>query len=180
MIITFLLFNLQTEFNYNLEKFCLRGLLQRKAGWGFLGVTNCDAQKKQFILGSKFDEVNKLSWQAEQYLQWCVKIKIASMNMILAALLSLVMVTSAPKDYYSFTLRNNSAKSIPLSIPTVMNPNLSPFSNSGVSLKEGQEIFFFENKKKYLLLTVTPDLEGDTLYVNELIKTRKVELNLDK
>lgn len=102
------------------------------------------------------------------------------MNMILAALLSLVMVTSAPKDYYSFTLRNNSAKSIPLNIPTVMNPNLSPFSNSGVSLKEGQEIFFYENKKKYLLLTVTPDLEGDTLYVNDLIKTRKVELNIDK
>ncbi len=89
-------------------------------------------------------------------------------------------MTSTPKDYASFTLRNNSAKSIPLNIPSVMNPNLSPFSNSGVSLKIGQEIFFYENKKKYLLLTVTPDLEGDTLFVNDLIKTRKIELNIEK
>ena len=40
----------------------------------------------------------------------------------------------------TFTLRNSTAKSIPLIIPDVMNPNLTPFSSSGVSLKIGQEI----------------------------------------
>ena len=59
-----------------------------------------------------------------------------------------------------------------------MNPNLSPFSNSGVSLKIGQEVFFYEGKKKYLLVSVTADLEGDTIIVNELIKERKIELQL--
>ena len=98
------------------------------------------------------------------------------MQIVFATFLSLMLITSSPKDYTSFTLRNNSAKSIPLNIPSVMNPNLSPFSNSGVSLKIGQEIFFYENKKKQLLLTVTSDLEGDTLIVNELIKQRKGQL----
>ncbi len=100
------------------------------------------------------------------------------MNLLFAAILSLVLTTSSPKEYASFTLRNNSAKSIPLNIPTVMNPNLSPFSNSGVSLKIGQEVFFYEGKKKYLLVSVTEDLDGDTIIVNELIKQRKIELEL--
>ena len=101
------------------------------------------------------------------------------MQIVFATFLSLMLITSSPKDYTSFTLRNNSAKSIPLNIPSVMNPNLSPFSNRGVSLKIGQEIFFYENKKKQLLLTVTSDLEGDTLIVNELIKQRREELKLE-
>jgi len=100
------------------------------------------------------------------------------MNFIFAALLSLLITSSAPKDYASFTLRNNTSKSIPLNIPTVMNPNLSPFSNSGVSLKIGQEVFFYEGKKKYLLVEVTADLDTDTIIVNELIKERKIVLNL--
>jgi hypothetical protein len=55
-----------------------------------------------------------------------------------------IMEKPADDTYRSFTLRNNSAKSIPLLIPDVMNPNLSPFSNSGVDLKMGQEILFKE------------------------------------
>lgn len=101
------------------------------------------------------------------------------MNIIFTVLVSLVLTTTTSKDFASFTLRNNTAKSIPLSIPTVMNPNLSPYSNSGVSLKMGQEIFFYEGKKKYLLLEVTADLDGDTLIVNELIQQRRMELKLD-
>jgi len=54
----------------------------------------------------------------------------------------------------SFTLSNTSAKSIPLIIPNVMNPNLSPFSDSGVDLVVGQEILFKEKGKRYLLLKV--------------------------
>ena len=76
----------------------------------------------------------------------------------------------------TFTLRNESAKSIPLIIPGVMNPNLSPMSNSGVNLKVGQEIFFRHKGKKRLLLTVDESLEGKTLKVAKLIKEKKKEL----
>lgn len=75
-------------------------------------------------------------------------------------------------------LRNESLKSIPLVIPQVMNPNLSPMSNSGVTLAEGQEIFFLDNRKRYLLLEVGPELEGDTLIVNDLIEKRRQELGI--
>lgn len=81
--------------------------------------------------------------------------------------------------YITFTLRNNSAKSIPLIIPTVMNPNLSPMSNSGVSLKVGQEILFRANGKKHVLLTVDSSIkEGDVVEVSRLLKQRKKELGI--
>lgn len=60
----------------------------------------------------------------------------------------------------TFTLRNSSAKSIPLVIPNVMNPNLSPFSNSGVNLKLGQKIYYKKNGKKKLLLVVDESIEN--------------------
>lgn len=78
----------------------------------------------------------------------------------------------------SFTLRNESLQSIPLEIPGVMNPNLSPMSNSGVTLAEGQEIYFKDGRKRYLLLEVSAELEGDTLIVHELIEKRKTELGI--
>ncbi len=79
----------------------------------------------------------------------------------------------------SFTLKNTTAKSIPLLIPSVMNPNLSPYSNSGVDLKIGQQIFFKEKGKKYLLLTVDETIAQDsTLDVAKILKERKQELGL--
>lgn len=84
------------------------------------------------------------------------------------------------REYVSFTLRNESAKSIPLIIPTVMNPNLSPMSNSGVDLKIGQEIFFRIKGKNYVLLTVDESIQnGEIIKVAALLKARKVELGLD-
>ena len=80
----------------------------------------------------------------------------------------------------SFTLRNNSLKSIPLKIPGVMNPNLSPMSNSGVGLKVGQKIFCQIEGKKVLLLTVTEDLKDQTLKVDELIREKRKELEVAK
>lgn len=77
-----------------------------------------------------------------------------------------------------FTLHNSSLKSIPLRIPGVMNPNLSPVSDSRVDLAVGQEIFFYHRKKKYILLTVTESLKGQRLVVDELIRDRKRELGL--
>lgn len=87
--------------------------------------------------------------------------------------LSVLCVQAVP-----FTLRNNSTKSIYLKIPGVMNPNLSPMSNSGVDLRVGQKVYFFVKKKKYLLLEVTEEYEGQILVVNKLIKERKRELGI--
>ena len=73
-------------------------------------------------------------------------------------------ITQKSKSKVSFTLRNNSAKSIPLIIPSVMKPNLSPNSNSGVTLKMGQEILFRSNGKKRILLVVDETIkEGDVI-----------------
>ncbi|MFC3881748.1 hypothetical protein ACFOSV_16250 [Algoriphagus namhaensis] len=79
----------------------------------------------------------------------------------------------------TFTLENTTGKSIPLLIPSVMNPNLSPFSKSGVDLKIGQEILFKAGGKKYVLLVVDETIKnGDVLNVAALLKERKSELNL--
>jgi hypothetical protein len=75
------------------------------------------------------------------------------------------------------TFRNGSLVPIYLSIPGVMNPNLSPKSNSGVSLDAGQVVYFFpkgKNGKKEILFTVSPTWKPDTiLQINEIVKTRK-------
>ena len=82
-------------------------------------------------------------------------------------------------EYISFTLRNTSLKSIPLLIPSVMNPNLSPKSRSGVDLKVGQEILFRSGGKKYTLLTVDNSIkDGDEIDVATLLTDRKKELGL--
>jgi len=71
----------------------------------------------------------------------------------------------------NFTLQNKSMKAIPLIIPDVMNPNLSALSNSGVSLRLGQQIFYKKGLKKILILTVDESIkEGDKIDVSELIK----------
>lgn len=86
---------------------------------------------------------------------------------------------SLTKTDISFTLKNKTASSIPLIIPNVMNPNLSPFSESGVTLTIGQKIYFKEKGKKYLLLKVDDSIEEDSkIDVGQLIKTRKKELKL--
>lgn len=84
-----------------------------------------------------------------------------------------------PEKFIDFTLANASAKSIPLIIPSVMNPNLSPYSKSGVSLKPGQKIFFKQGGKRYLLLEVSNSIaEGSVIEVAKLLKERKTELGL--
>ncbi len=77
-------------------------------------------------------------------------------------------------QYIKFSLINNTLRSIPLVIPGVMNPNLSPLSSSGVSLKIGQEIFFRQKGKETLLLVVSKDIkEGEQVNVALLIKKEK-------
>ncbi|MGD1847161.1 MAG: hypothetical protein ACFB10_17360 [Salibacteraceae bacterium] len=92
-----------------------------------------------------------------------------------------VSATSITVEYITFTLVNKTARSIPLIIPTVMNPNLSPFSRSGVRLKVGQKIFFKEGGKRHLLLQVSADIDQDAnLDVAKLLKQRRAELGLRK
>jgi hypothetical protein len=78
------------------------------------------------------------------------------------------------------TFHNGSFKSIPLIIPGIMNPNLSPKSNSGVSLDVGQKVYFFPNGKKKnreLLFIVDTTWKKDTiLQIDEIIEKRKIEL----
>ena len=70
----------------------------------------------------------------------------------------------------AFYLENNTAQSIPLRIPGVMNPNLSPCSRSGVDLPNGQQIFLDLNGKRILLLTVTDSIpHGARIDVANLI-----------
>jgi hypothetical protein len=75
------------------------------------------------------------------------------------------------------TFHNGSLKSIPLHIPGVMNPNLSPLSNSGIELEPGQKIFYFPNGKKgkkELLFEVDNTFRKDTiLQIDEIIKQKK-------
>lgn len=78
---------------------------------------------------------------------------------------------STETNSISLTLKNSSLKSIPLIIPNVMNPNLSPKSNSSVNLKFGQEIFYKHKGRKRLLLRVNNNIQdGDVIDVKELIK----------
>ena len=78
------------------------------------------------------------------------------------------------------TFHNGSFFSIYLSIPGVMNPNLSPKSNSGVSLDAGQVVYFFpngKNGKKEILFTVNSSWKRDTiLQIDKIVKTRKKNL----
>jgi hypothetical protein len=101
-------------------------------------------------------------------------------NISLLALLLLFAtagISQEKKWVNGLVFKNNSLESIPLTIPGVMNPNLSPLSTSNVSIPEGTVVSFFYKKKKYELITITAEMEK-TVIVNELIKQRKKELNL--
>ena len=63
------------------------------------------------------------------------------------------------------TFHNGSFASIYLNIPGIMNPNLSPKSNSGVSLDVDQVVYFFpkgKNNKKEIFI-VSPTWKEDTI-----------------
>ncbi|MDM9632782.1 hypothetical protein [Robiginitalea aurantiaca] len=76
----------------------------------------------------------------------------------------------------NFTLHNSSLKSIPLIIPGVMNPNLSPMSNSGVSLQMGQEIYYKKGLKRVVVLTVDKNIQnGDKIDMAKRIAALKKE-----
>ncbi len=99
-------------------------------------------------------------------------------------LIFIILLIQAPSSLFAqsinFTFHNGSLKSIPLVIPSVMNPNLNPLSNSGVSLNVGQKVYFYPNgtsKKRELLFTVDECFQQDQiLEIDALIEKRKKEL----
>jgi len=78
------------------------------------------------------------------------------------------------------TFRNASDRSIPLQIPGVMNPNLSPRSNSGVELEGGQEVFFTYRGRRTLLLRICNEKAGEMILVNDVIARRTAELDAQR
>lgn len=100
--------------------------------------------------------------------------------MLLALITAAVTFCANDGRSVTFTFRNNSDRSIPLQIPGVMNPNLSPRSNSGVTLTGGQEIFFTYRGKKTLLLRICDEKPGDIVLVDEVIAKRTAALDAER
>jgi hypothetical protein len=107
-------------------------------------------------------------------------------NQIMKKLFSVLFVVLVINCHDSFaqdinlTFHNGSLQSISLEIPSVMNPNLNPLSNSGITLKIGQNVYFYPNgrsKKRALLFTVDETfVQNQVLEIVELIDKRKKEL----
>ena len=74
------------------------------------------------------------------------------------------------EDPLEITLHNGSAKSIPLKIEGVMNPNLSPFSKSGVYVTEGTRIFYKDGRKWVLILEIGADDDLRSFRVDRILK----------
>jgi len=98
-------------------------------------------------------------------------------NFTLFILFNLFFLVIGKSQTIPMTFHNGSLKSIPLNIPGVMNPNLSPISDSGVTLEVGQKVFYFPNGKKgkkELLFEVDDTFRKDTiLQIDEIIKQKK-------
>lgn len=75
-----------------------------------------------------------------------------------------------PTPQRGFYLVNTTVQSIPLRIPGIMNPNLSPYSKSGVDLPIGQKIYLKTPGKDLLIFTVTDSIpKGARINVADLI-----------
>jgi hypothetical protein len=98
-------------------------------------------------------------------------------NFTLFILFNLFFLVIGKSQTIPMTFHNGSLKSIPLNIPGVMNPNLSPISDSGVTLEVGQKVFYFPNGKKgkkELLFEVDDTFKKDTiLQIHEIIRQKK-------
>ncbi len=100
----------------------------------------------------------------------------------------LIILIQSTESLYAqsigFTFHNGLLKSIPLVIPSVMNPNLNPLSNSGVSLNVGQKVYFYPNgtsKKRELLFTVDASFQQDQiLEIDAMIEKRNKELKANE
>ena len=70
----------------------------------------------------------------------------------------------------AFYLVNSTVQTLPILIPGIMNPKLTPFSQMGVELPLGQKIFLKTPGERLLLLTVTDSIrKGAGIDVADLI-----------
>jgi hypothetical protein len=94
--------------------------------------------------------------------------------------MALVIASVGPTFAAKLSFENRSDATIPLEIPGVMNPNLSPNSKSGVTLERGQKVYFKFNGRRALLLEITDERDGQVLVINELVAKRSAELETKK
>lgn len=96
----------------------------------------------------------------------------------LITIFSILLILSLAKEANAvpFKLVNKSLRKITLEIPGVMNPNLDRMSHSGVDLEVGQQIYFYHNGKRVLLLEVDETVRNKKIDVRQLIKSRIKEL----
>jgi hypothetical protein len=87
---------------------------------------------------------------------------------------TIVSAQKADPENVSVTFHNGSARSIPLKIENVMNPNLSPFSDSGVTMAEGTRIYYRDGRKWVEILVITSDYNGKTIEVDEILKEKNL------
>lgn len=138
-----------------------------------VGVSVLDSQTRRQVSGFGLGPMGKaVVYVAEGNI---LKLKNNSAKVIS---LTLTFVDRKPQreatdtgEIINFTLHNSSLKPIPLIIPGVMKPNLSPMSNSGVSLEMGQKIYYKKGGQRVLILTVDEQIQpGDKINVAELIR----------
>jgi len=96
-----------------------------------------------------------------------------SFSIVLIVVILGYVANAQNSDKVTFTLHNSSIKSIPLKIPGVMNPNLSPKSDSGVTLEIGQKVYYQKKRKNFLLFVVDESYEDRKLDVATLVKKKK-------
>lgn len=100
------------------------------------------------------------------------------------AIVLVIASTAGAQTSIPFTFHNSTLQSIPLIIPGVMNPNLSPKSDSGVNLAIGQKVLFKYRGKREVLFVVDESMRGDgtrqRLDVATLIRERKKELDAER
>jgi hypothetical protein len=76
-----------------------------------------------------------------------------------------ILISVGVYSQINVKLVNRGAQSIPLFVPGIMNPNLSPFSESNLTFPIGQEVFFGSKRKrdKCLVFIVDNDWPKDTI-----------------
>lgn len=106
------------------------------------------------------------------------------MNAILLVLMAMISslsfdtLTPVEDELISFTLVNSSGEEINLKFPGQAITALKARSQTKVNLKSDPKIFFFQGKKKYLLMTVKEENTVKNIIVDKLIKTRKQDFGI--
>ena len=162
--------------NYDMYRLQLKNHMSKG-----LEVKVVDKKTGDFVRGFGLGPVGKVDVMVEgssQIVFTNTSKKIASLSVTVTEM-DAKKVMADNSGLISFTLVNSSSESIPLIIPNVMNPNLSPKSKSGVDLAVGQELIFRNKGKRYVLFTVDDTIkDGDKIDVYELLHERKAALGL--